>query len=196
MKKRGKWILVFAIAFLIISLAVQYLTTLNINLYPNPPIANDFFFEHLPFVDILWFADLIVILSSVSFMVFMFTKKRIKEFPFYALVIGTYSLLRSLFIYFTPLGNPHPAPGLGLALVPSGGMFPSGHCGAIFLFFLLAKDKSKYWSIYFIILLVIEIASMLLSRGHYSIDIIGALFIAFAVWKVADEHFRKNLVLR
>jgi membrane-associated phospholipid phosphatase len=197
MKKRWAIISV-ALAFFIISMIISYFANVNLyKVYPNLPVANDFLLNHLPFLNILWFADLVLILASISFVIFLFSKKRIKNFPFYAIVIGIYNLLRALFIYLTPLGNPHPLPGINIPFLPNGGMFPSGHCGTIFLFFLFAlKDKSKNWRIYFLILLVIEIVSMILSRGHYSIDIIGALFIAFAVWKVTDEHFKKNLVLR
>ena len=198
MKKKSKLILGLALAFLIFSLIIEYISDVNIyKAYPNLQVATDFLFLHIPFINILWIADLILLLASTSFLIFMFSKKRIKNFPLYATVIGIYNLLRAIFIYLTPLGNPHPTPGLGLAFLPSGGMFPSGHVGAMFLFFLFAlEDKSKHWSIYFIILLVFEIISMVLSRGHYTIDMIGALFIAFTVWKVVNEHFRKNLVLR
>jgi len=197
MKKR--WVIVsLALAFFIFSMAVASFADINLyKVYPNLPVAQDFLFNYTPFINILWLADIILILSVVSFLFFMFSKKRIKNFPFYAVVIGIYNLLRAAFIYLTPLGNPHPIPGLNLAFLPNGGMFPSGHIGTVFLFFLFAlKDKSKNWKIYFLILLIIEVASMILSRGHYSIDLIGALFIAFAVWKITEEHFKKNLVHR
>jgi membrane-associated phospholipid phosphatase len=198
MKKKSKLILGFSLAFLVLSLVIEYISDVNIyNAYPNLQVATDFLFLHLPFINILWLADLLLLLASTSFLFFMFSKKEVKNFPFYATVIGIFNLIRAGFIYLTPLGNPHPASGLGLAFLPSGGMFPSGHVGAMFLFFLFAlKSKSKYWSIYFMILLVIEVISMILSRGHYTIDMIGALFIAFTIWKVVDEHFKKKLVLR
>ena len=76
-------------------------------------------------------------------------------------------------------------------------MFPSGHTGIIILTLLIyIEDKAKHWKIYFIILLIIAIVSMILSRGHYTIDFIGALFIAYTIWKVGDEHFKKKLILK
>ncbi len=197
MKKR--WVLFsLALAFLIASLVIEYVADVNLyHIYPNLTISQDFLFNHTPFINILWLSDLILILATTSFLVFTFSKKRIKSFPFYAVVIGIFDLLRAVFIYLTPLGNPHPTSGLGLAFLPSGGMFPSGHVGAMFLFFLFSlKAKSKYWSIYFMVLLIAEIISMILSRGHYTIDMIGALFISFAIWKVSDEHFKKKLILK
>lgn len=196
--KKGEKLIGLALAFLILSLVIEYIADVNIyNAYPNLQVATDFLFLHLPFINILWLADLILLVASTSFLIFMFSKKKEKNFPFYATVIGIFNLIRAGFIYLTPLGNPHPTSGLGIPFLPSGGMFPSGHVGAIFLFFLFAlESKSKYWSIYFMILLVIEIGSMLLSRGHYTIDMIGAMFIAFAIWKVVDEHFRKKLTVK
>lgn len=197
MKKRGK-IFIFALAFLIASLVIEYILDANIyNTYPNLSLATDFLFLNTPNINILWIADLALLIASLSFLVFAFTKKRGKYFPLYAVVIGIFNLLRGIFIYLTPLGNPHPAPGTGLFFLPSGGMFPSGHTGAMFLYFLFAlENKSKYWAIYFIALLVLEIVSMILSRGHYTIDIMGALFIAFGIWKVVNQHFYKKLVLK
>ena len=185
------------ILFVAACISLQELAIINLNnLYPNLPIAADFLFEHTPYVNMLWVADLISFFALISFLAFIFLKKRGKEFPFYATIVGVYFLLRSVFIYLTPLGNPHPVPGL-LKFLPNGGMFPSGHVGLIFLFFLSTlKTKSKYWSIYFIILVIFEFVAMILSRGHYTIDMVGAIFIAYTIWKITNEHFKEKLTLK
>jgi membrane-associated phospholipid phosphatase len=197
MKKRWER-LSFSIIFLIAALALDYISNITLyHFYPNLVISTDFLFDHTPFINILWFADVILILAIISFLFFMFSKKKAKNFPFYAVVIGIYNIIRAVLLYLTPGGNPNPGSGLGLSFLPSGAVFPSGHVGTIFLFFLFTlNNKSKKWSIYFIVLVILEIASMILSRGHYTIDLVGALFIAFVIWKVMDEHFKDKLTLK
>ena len=198
MKKGNIKKLTLAFAFLIISFGIElYLASNTDKFYPNLTITPDFILNHTPYLNVLWFADAIVLLAIASFLIFIFSEKKWKEIPFYAMILGIYALLRATLSYINPLGNPAPNPGgLGLPFLPNGGMFPSGHVGTIFLFFLLSKNKSKRWCIYFLGLLITEIIIMILSKGHYTIDIVGAFFIAYTLWKVGEEHFRKKLILK
>jgi membrane-associated phospholipid phosphatase len=197
-KKKREIRIALDLAFLVLCGGILYLATFFLyKVYPNLALAKDLLFSNTPYVNILWLADLIVTIAAASFIIYMIQHKKVKELPFYAVILGIYYLLKAIFIYLTPLGNPHPNPGTGLTFLPSGGMFPSGHLGTIFLFFLFTLDsKSKYWKGYFIILCIFEATAMILSRGHYTIDLVGALFIAYTVWKIGSEHFKKRLVLK
>ena len=197
-KKKREIKIALDLAFLVVCGGLLYLATLFIyRFYPDLAVAKDLFFMNTPYVDILWLADLIVAAAVASFIIYMVRHKKMKELPFYAVMLGVYYFLKAVFIYLTPLGNPHPSPGTGLGFLPSGGMFPSGHLGTIFLLFLFTLDsKSKYWKGYFIILCIFEATAMILSRGHYTIDLVGALFIAYTVWKIGTEHFKERLVLK
>lgn len=183
---------------MIICLVIPYFVIINLyQVYPNLPTQTDFFFEHTPYINILFICDLIVIITIISFLIFIFKKKKFREIPFYTILIGIYYLIKSVLIYLTPMANPHPVSEFWSKVLPEGGMFPSGHTGLIFLLFLFTiKEKPKGWRIYFLMLLIAEIIFMILSRGHYSIDIIGALFIGYTLWKVAYERFRKKLILK
>jgi membrane-associated phospholipid phosphatase len=198
MEKKELKKLILSLLFLFVCAIIAYIGVLNLyKIYPNLPILTDFLFEHTPYLNILFIADIIVTVAVISFFVFMFKKNKWKELPFYATIIGIFYLIRSALIYLTPLANPYPGVNFLPKVFPSGGMFPSGHTALIFLFFLFTlKNKAKSWNIYFIILLIIEMISMILSRGHYTIDIIGALFIAYTLWKIGDEHFKKKLILK
>jgi hypothetical protein len=198
MKKGNLKKLILAFIFFIVAYGIELYLASNVNkFYPNLTISPDFILNHTPYLNVLWLADAIVLLSIISFLIFMFSEKKGKEVPFYAVMLGIYALLRGLLSYITPLANPAPNPGgLNFALMPSGAMFPSGHVGTIFLFFLFAlNNKSKKWEVYFFILLILDIISLILSRGHYTIDIIGALFICYGIWKVGEEHFKKKIIL-
>ncbi len=198
MKKKELKKLVLSLIFLSICILIAYIGVANLyRVYPNLPIIRDFLFEHTPFINILFIADFVVTLAVISFFVFIIKKNKWKELPFYATIIGIYYLIRSALIYLTPLANPYTGSNILPEIFPSGGMFPSGHTGLIFLLFLFTlKNKAKGWNIYFIVLLILEIVSMILSRGHYTIDLIGALFIAYTLWKVGEEHFKKRLTLK
>ena len=197
MKKENIKKLTLGSIFLIASLAIAYISVLYLyKIYPNLPTQPDFLFEHLPYLNVLFIADLVILIAIVSFIIFIIKKKKFKEIPFYATVVGIYYLTRSALIYATPMSNPY----LGSSwfkIFPSGGMFPSGHIGLTFILFLFTlNNKSKNWNIYFIVLIIFEIASMLLSRGHYTIDIVGAIFIAYCIWKICDNYLKKKLVLK
>lgn len=136
---------IFALVFLIVSLSIEYYLNINLSkFYPNLTVLPDFLFEHTPYVNILWLADAMLLLANVSFLIFIFSEKRLKEFPFYAVLIGIYSLIRGLLICATPIANPAPNPiGINLSLLARGGMFPSGHIGTIFFFFICTRKQIK-----------------------------------------------------
>ncbi len=200
MKKENIKKLILAFIFMIISLGIEEYIALNISKFypPNLTIIPDFILDHTPYLNILWLCDVLVLLAIASFIIFLFSEKKWKELPFYAVMIGTYALIRAALVYVTPLANPAPNPGgLNFVLMPSGAMFPSGHVGTIFLLFLFTlNSKSKKWKIYLFILTILEIISLILSKGHYTIDIVGALFITYGIWKVGEEHFKKKLLLK
>lgn len=170
------------------------------NLYLNLAISTDVLFNILPFVNLSVFSDIFSLLGPLIFIIFVFSKKTtIKKIPYYAAIIGIFYLIRSFFIYIAPLANPFPLEKWGLNLFPVGGMFPSGHTGVLFLMFLLIKEEpksnSKYWTFTLLLLALLEGIFMIFSRGHYTLDIFGALFIAYALHAFSKKHLQKKLLL-
>jgi hypothetical protein len=68
------------------------------------------------------------------------------------------------------------------------GVYPSGHAGSLFLFFLLVKDKWYKRIIFFCLVMVI--ISLCLSRGHYSIDIFSGIIFAYAINAFGEKHLK------
>jgi membrane-associated phospholipid phosphatase len=68
------------------------------------------------------------------------------------------------------------------------GVYPSGHAGSLFLFYLLVKDKWYKWILLFC--LTIVIISLCLSRGHYSIDIFSGIIFAYAIKAFGEKHLK------
>ena len=100
-----------------------------------------------------------------------------KEFPFILVSLSLFVLVRCFFISLTHIGPPET-----LLVVPDelsyysfdADMFFSGHVGAPFFYALLTSVKNVKWIaiIYSIIMVVI----VLMSHGHYSIDIFRFIF--------------------
>ena len=68
------------------------------------------------------------------------------------------------------------------------GVYPSGHTGSTFLAFLLTKGKYK---IIFLILSIATMITLLLGRGHYSVDIFSAIIFNYAIYCFGRKYFKK-----
>lgn len=198
MKTKQKIKLVLSILFLLFCLSFAgIMVGYTNNLYPNLAISTDVLFNILPFVNLSIFSDILSILGPLIFIIFVFSKKTtIKKIPYYATVIGIFYLIRSFFIYITPLANPFPLEKWGLGVFPVGGMFPSGHTGILFLMFLLIKEEknSRYWAFILLLFAILEGVFMILSRGHYSLDVLGAVFVVYAIHTFSKNHLQKRLL--
>lgn len=65
----------------------------------------------------------------------------------------------------------------------------SGHVAYATLFILFYSGK-KWWIYFLGVLYIVLIAALVLStRTHYSIDVIGSLFIAYAIYKMLTNGF-------
>jgi len=105
-----------------------------------------------------------------------------KEFPFILVSLSLFVLIRCFFIALTHIGPPET-----LLVVPeelsyysfNADMFFSGHVGAPFFYALLTSVKSVKWIA--IIYSIIMVFIVLMSHGHYSIDIFASFFIAHSL---------------
>ena len=198
MKKKQKTKLILSLLFLSFSLYFASLTVGYTNkIYPNLVIGTDALFKILPFVNLSVFSDIFSVIGPILFLIFIFVKKTERKIPYYAIIIGFFYLIRSFFIYLTPLANPFPLGKWGVDLFPVGGMFPSGHVGVLFLMFLLIKEKSntKYWALTLLLLAILEGTFMIFTRGHYSIDVFGAILVAYAIHSFSEKNLQKRLML-
>ena len=198
MQRKQKIKLISSLLFLLFSLCFASLMVDYTNkIYPNLAISTDALFKIIPFVNLSVFSDILSLLGPLIFVIFIFRKKTTKKIPYYATVIGIFYLIRSFFIYITPLANPFPLEKWGLNIFPVGGMFPSGHTGVLFLMFLLIKEESnsKYWALILLLLAIFEGLFMIFSRGHYSLDVFGAIFVVYALHAFSKNHLRKRLLI-
>ncbi len=157
--------------------------------YPERPIVPDLFFDFVP--QLLWLeyiSEPLILGSILVFFIYIFSFDR-KNIPFYFTSLGSVYFIRAFLMILTPLGRPT---GNG---VPYGlfkfigiiqhGMFPSGHVAlSFFIYLIILRDTHKGLKNAAGILCILQIAVLVLSRGHYSIDIAGGLLISWTVWSV------------
>jgi len=156
------------------------------------PMLSDLILDHIPFINISFFYDLLSLLVLLLMAVYVFVYNEHKRLPYIILLIGIFYIVRGIFIVLTPFGNPPMFNGSGPLNGFSKyelGVYPSGHVGNAVMFFLLTRDKVFKWIILGGIILII--ITLLLARGHYSIDIFSGWFFAYAIVTFGEKHLMK-----
>ncbi|HUX95004.1 MAG TPA: phosphatase PAP2-related protein [Bacteroidales bacterium] len=156
------------------------------------PMLSDLILDNLPVIDLSLVYDIVCLIPIFLLFVYVIHKKEYNRVPFMLLMIGMFYLVRGVFIVLTPFGNPPMFGGSdplfnGFSKYELG-VYPSGHAGNLFMLFLLVND-----SIYKRIImacLVVVIITLLLSHGHYSIDIFSGIFFSYAIKSYGMKHFR------
>lgn len=157
------------------------------------PVLSDLILDNIPLWDIDYLYDIFSIVSLLVLIVFIIHKRAYENIPYFLLIIGIFQIVRGVFIVLTPFGNPMGFDGTdgpfnGFTDIELG-VYPSGHTGAAYLYFLLVRAKP-----YRYILLasaIIIIFALFVSRGHYTIDILSGIFFAYAIKCYGDRHLLK-----
>lgn len=150
--------------------------------FPDRPMPDDLILESIPFLPFAeYIADIAVLAAGLIALIYIVMRqpnKLLRGLSIFALMY----LLRAIFIVLTPLANPHGVEYYGI-LGSQNGMWPSGHSGNVMLSFLLMHSADAgIWRAVVLVLAFIEWIAMLFSRGHYSIDVAGAILLAYFVW--------------
>ncbi|HAM08758.1 MAG: hypothetical protein A2X05_00595 [Bacteroidetes bacterium GWE2_41_25] len=155
------------------------------------PMLSDLILDNLPVIDLSLVYDIVCLIPIFLMFVYIAHKKEYNRIPFILLMIGIFYIVRGVFIVLTPFGNPPMFGGSdplfnGFSKYELG-VYPSGHTGNVFMLFLLVKDF-LYKKI-ILICLTIVIITLLLSHGHYSIDIFSGIFFSYAIKVYGMKHF-------
>lgn len=155
------------------------------------PMLSDLILDNLPVIDLSLVYDIVCLIPIFLMFIYIVHKKEYNRIPFILLMVGIFYLVRGVFIVLTPFGNPPMFGGSdplfnGFSKYELG-VYPSGHAGNVFMLSLLVKD-SVYKKIILICLTIVIIA-LLMSHGHYSIDIFSGIFFAYAIKAYGVKHF-------
>lgn len=150
--------------------------------FPNRPVPADLFFRITPQISWAYLISDLANLFSFFLVLYYMLRFSVDESPRYLLNFALAYFLRACMIILTPLGTANGSDGsfYGVTIVKQLGTFPSGHTIMVCLAYLLI-DRKNYPLISNLALLSIgvEVISLLTSRGHYSIDIVGGFLVAY-----------------
>jgi hypothetical protein len=80
-------------------------------------------------------------------------------------------------------------PSIMVSYLKTNDFFYSGHCGLpIILFCEFKLLKMNFMAVFCIFTFLIEIFTMIVLRGHYSIDIISGAIISHYIWEITKNY--------
>ncbi len=151
------------------------------SLFPDRLPIYDTLFHILPYIPwTQYFSDLANIFSVIILALYIFPR-RWRELPFVLLVIGVSYLARGILILLNPFGGPlGNIATYGLTSIHQYGQFPSGHVMLVVLiFFFIDGNEQPILKRLALLSCFVEVAALLTSHGHYSIDIVGGFLVAY-----------------
>lgn len=151
--------------------------------FPNRPTAPDIAFGLLPHVPQTSYVTLLAIAAVIVLFIcdaVLYESARIPEF---ITVVALMYVLRAVMTVMTPLAQARDVAVLSFPLF-SNGLFPSGHVALTLLFIFLVDGRHvRAFRGTSTVLLMVLTVTMLMSRGHYSIDIVGGALLAYFMWR-------------
>ncbi len=152
--------------------------------FGKPIVVRDLLWEILPYIPwMLLVCEIFVVASAVMMIIYGFVNDR-DLIPYTIFLVAAFHVIRAFMIILTPMGYPYEYSsflnGEGLH-----GAFPSGHLSIPFIIFLITRRKR-----FFLLSLIVSI-TLLLSRGHYTIDLIGTVFISYFLVAMSNKYLRK-----
>lgn len=166
------------------------------NLYPDRIPIIDFLFDHLPLIPWTQYLTDIFVLITAALVLIYFLKYQIKYLPYLLMAFGVFYIFRSFLVLLNPFGGYFGNEATyGISTIKQYGAFPSGHTGFIVIAYMLTDKKTnKYINMLLWFLVIGEIISLILSRGHYGVDIAGGLLLGyFVVCEI--KKYKEKLVL-
>lgn len=159
--------------------------------------VGDLILDNIPTVNLSLFYILGMYAVEITFVIYpIFFRPELA--PFTAKMIGAFFIIRSFFIILTNLGAPanfYNLPqledqwGIGRYFYLND-LFFSGHTGFPYLGALLFwQNKKLRW--FLLCMSFAQAATVLLLHIHYSIDVFGAYFITYSIYKVSYKIFNE-----
>jgi hypothetical protein len=179
--------LLFGVAIIINHFAAAYATNVASN------VVTDVILDSVRVRDVTVFYFYVPIVASVFIGFLCLVEPR--RIPFLFKTVALFILIRSVFISLTHLGIPSIIQAFPDRLTAEfnfgGDLFFSGHTGMPFLMMLVFWHH-RYLRIFFFILSLVLGTAMLVGHLHYSIDVLSAFFITYAIFHIAKKIFESD----
>lgn len=156
-----------------------------LRLFPDAARPDDLLFELLPYVESARWLTVIPLFAGPAVFLLETIRTAPRRLPAVGSAVAIMYLLRAGMIVLTPLAPAHGEGGFVFTQVQYG-MFPSGHTALVTLLALLTPDEPAWLRRFMWSMVVLMIVGMVLAHGHYSIDIVGGLLLAYfvaTVWR-------------
>jgi hypothetical protein len=187
------WPVAVGLSLMGLSALVNRLANDYINTFPpaneSLPDIIHALFQPMDFNLFVTAGEQVVMILIFTYLLFWDTE----NFPFSFILLGSFFLVRSGFLFCTILPAPFPRIDdteifkVGLVTFGTRDLFPSGHAGSLLVLgFLIQKDRWVRVTVF--ILAFLASLAVLLMHVHYTIDVFGALFIAYAVYVFLERH--------
>lgn len=184
----GFAVLLFTLSLWINFHAGMYATSRSSNFVTDVVLSNVPVF-HLEFL---------FVYGSIVFWAFVAILCLVKPrvIPFTLKSIALFVIVRAVFISITHIGPFPTRMELGSTSIVNeftfgGDLFFSGHTGLPFLMALIFW-QNRFLRIVFITTAIVFGVVVLLSHLHYSIDVLGAFFITYTIFHIAEFIFKKD----
>lgn len=149
--------------------------------FADRPRPRDLLFELLPHVSSLrYLSTIALIIGAIIYLVYVLKHAR-GDIPEFIAAYAMMHLIRTGIMILDPLANAHGAGGYVFPIVQNG-MFPSGHVATAVMFvrFIDARVEPGMRRAASAAA-VVMVVSMILSHGHYGIDMVGGALLAYYV---------------
>lgn len=169
------------------TLATRYASSYIYENFGEPPVIKDLLWSKLPHLKVMWLSEIFLVLSVVYMIIYGLFKKNLKLGLYASVLVSIFHLFRAGMIVLTPMGFPYNYAGFihSQESIYNLGAFPSGHLSIPYLIFMITKSK-----IVLILTFLVGI-TLLLCRGHYSIDLIGALLLGYPIFRFSEKYLKR-----
>lgn len=159
--------------------------------FPDRPAPRDLLFEILPYAGSARYLTAIAVFGALALLLIHSLRQDRGRLHEYIAILAVMYLLRAGIMLLTPLANAHGEGAFVFPLVQYG-MFPSGHSAAVLLCVRLTDRAraARLWRLMLTLAVTVWIA-LIVSRGHYSIDVVGGVLLAYFV----DMEWRHGTLL-
>lgn len=163
------------------------------NYFPDRFAVDDLLFRLTPYVGWTQYLTDLENIFCVGLLAFYIFWGRSEKIVYALSTFAVMEFARGILVALTPLGGTFGNDAYyGLTKIRQYGAFPSGHFAvAVMCYFLIDQKEAPTLKLLAFIGIFVEGISLILSRGHYSIDIAGGFLIAYFAYTIMLKYKAK-----